>query len=571
MSKIGNGITKKVAGREIKGKLSYLVKFTISLMIIMGIISAIGVYLLESKTRELSDEWMVANNVIADINYQAEEYRLNQYNHLVNTDPDLYEVLDQQMADIEVKINELMAEYQGTIVSDEDQQLYDQACAAWKTYLEVTGEEFIKLSLNQELDKANAMLTGVGYESYMAFQENFDNLTDFNHSEADRVAQEAKVVFIIVLVVIIVETVTAILITKMISGAITNSIVKPVDELVDVAAEMTKGNLSAELSYESTDELGRLADSIRETQTTLSAYIDEISDLLTNIAQGDLTIEFDRITDFNGDFNSIKTSLVTILKDFNDTLNDIQRAAEEVDKGSEEIANAANDLAQGTGDQASAVQELTATITTVASTAEQSAQETQKAYESVNEAVNEAEKEKLQMEELQDEMRKIKEISEEIKEIIIAIEQIASQTSLLSLNASIEAARAGDAGKGFAVVADQIGKLATDSAQAVVNTKELIEKTVVEIEKGSKITEETAVGFNRIIQEMGEFAQIAKATSESATNQAVVLEQVEQGVEQISAVTQENAAASEECSAISEELAARAADMRRLIQRFKLY
>jgi methyl-accepting chemotaxis protein len=168
-------------------------------------------------------------------------------------------------------------------------------------------------------------------------------------------------------------------------------------------------------------------------------------------------------------------------------------------------------------------------------------------------------------------MGRIKEISTQIEEIVTSIEEIASQTSLLALNASIEAARAGEAGRGFAVVAEQIGKLATDSAQAVVDAKELIGKTVEAIDKGSNMTEKTAVGFKKLIDILDNFADMAHMVSETSTAQAHALSEVEQGIEQISTVTQQNAAASEECSAISEELAARATEMNGQIQKFTLH
>lgn len=379
----------------------------------------------------------------------------------------------------------------------------------------------------------------------------------------------AIVMVIIGAVMLVVITAVAV----MIAAKVTNAISVPVKELTDAAGIMHTGDMSAAklVVYESEDELGALSEAMRGTMNNLDAYVKEISETLRQIAKGDLTKNFDEITDFLGDFASIKESFVFILKEFNITLTQIQEASHQVDAGSDEIAKAANNLSEGTGEQASAVEELTATINTVSEMAANSAKQAETAYDEALQSVQVAEKEREQMQELQDEMHRIKEISREIEAIIITIEEIASQTSLLALNASIEAARAGDAGRGFAVVADQIGKLATDSAQAVINTKELIGKTVEEIEKGNKITEQTAVAFENIITEMQSFAATAKDVNENAGNQAKVLEQIEEGIEQISLVTQENAAASEECSAISEELASRAAELDSLVEKFVLH
>lgn len=173
------------------------------------------------------------------------------------------------------------------------------------------------------------------------------------------------------------------------------------------------------------------------------------------------------------------------------------------------------------------------------------------------------------MNSLTDEMKNIIEISKEIEAITSTIEDIASQTSLLALNASIEAARAGDAGRGFAVVAEQIGKLATDSSKSAVSTRDLIIKTMEEINKGNEITESVADAFENTIVQMHEFAEVAKSTNESARNQAEALAQIEEGIEQISGVTQNTAASSQESSAISEQLAQRALELDHLVQNFK--
>ena len=336
---------------------------------------------------------------------------------------------------------------------------------------------------------------------------------------------------------------------------------------------MRQGDLSASsmITYESEDEIGQLSVAMRETMEILSGYIDEISSTLKEIARGDLTRPFSEITDFLGDFSSIKESFVMILEGFNRTLRGISYASEEVDRGSDEIAKSANDLSVGTGEQASAVEELTATINTVVELTKNSAKKTLDEYDSILVSVKDAEMEREQMSMLRQEMLHIKEISDEIVKIITAIEDIASQTSLLSLNASIEAARAGEAGRGFAVVADQIGKLATDSAQAAVSTKNLIENTVEEVDKGNRITETVAEAFEKIIVEMQKIANSAKVTSEETEGQVHVLVQVEEGIEQISMVTQQNAAAAQESSAISEELAGKAQELDGLVRQFKLY
>ena len=350
-------------------------------------------------------------------------------------------------------------------------------------------------------------------------------------------------------------------------------ITEPVEQIEAAAKQLRIGDLSHadDITYEAEDELGNLAKTMRESIHILSDYVKEICDNFEQVAKGDLTKNFDEITDFLGDFANIKTSFVIILKEFNETLNEIKSVSTQVDTGSDEVAGAANDLANGTNEQAGAVEELTATIETVAQMSRQAAQNAKESYDKMMIAVDEAENEKKQMEELKVEMQRIMEISGEIETIVTSIEEIASQTSLLALNASIEAARAGEAGRGFAVVADQIGKLATDSATAVLNTKELIGKTVEEINKGNKVTEKTAEGFERIIAELENFAQTTKETSEMAVEQSQALMQVEEGVNQISLITSSNAASSEECSAISEELAARAQELDSLVNRFKLF
>ncbi len=371
----------------------------------------------------------------------------------------------------------------------------------------------------------------------------------------------------------IVLVILLLVISTFFTRTITEVLMAPARQIVEASEKMYSGDMSAAelITYESDDEFGVMAKTLKGTMNNLHAYVDEISTVLREIASGDLTKDSDEITDFLGDFVSIKESFVYILKHFNTTLTNIAKTSEQVDVGAEDLSKAAGDLAKGTTDQASAVEELTATVETVASLAEKSADKTQEAYDNVLEAAKNAEEERKKMNSLTEEMANIIEISNKIEEITSTIEDIASQTSLLALNASIEASRAGDAGRGFAVVAEQIGKLATDSQKSAVNTRELIVKTIDEINKGNEITESVALAFEGTINEMQKFADVAKETNESAKTQAEALSQIEQGIEQISGVTQNTAASSQESSAISEQLEERARELDRLINNFKLY
>lgn len=388
--------------------------------------------------------------------------------------------------------------------------------------------------------------------------------------ELEKATGMVNLVFLIMVLGIMVMAGIAAILATFIGNTISRTITEPVAQIEEAIVSMREGDFSKAdvLRYESGDELGVVSQKLKEALIHLSGYAQEISDELKRMAAGDLTRNREDIRDFLGEFSSVKESFILILKNFNHTLAEIQTASASVASDAAQIAGASQTLSEGAGEQAGAVEELTATIETVSNLAAESAKATQRAYEQVSTAVEKAETEKQKMTELTAEMGYITDISKEIADIITAIEDIASQTNLLSLNASIEAARAGEAGKGFAVVADQIGSLAADSARSAVNTRELIHRTLQEIEKGNAIALSTSESFDQIILDMKSFAGLARQTTENANEQAEALLQVEQGIEQISGAVQSTAAASEENTAVSVNLSEKSVLLDELLRKF---
>ena len=389
-------------------------------------------------------------------------------------------------------------------------------------------------------------------------------------TEAKSQYTSARVTGIVSIILMILIGTGAVAFSTVIRTTITGIMLKPIQELESAAEKLKAGQLDVEINYESPDELGKLAGNFRQACKTLEVIVQDTSYLLGEMAEGNFNVSSNNAQIYIGNFRQQYESISKLKHELSDTLTQINEASEQVASGSGQLAGGAQALAEGATDQAGAVEELTATVESVSGIAESSAESASGAYQMVRTAVEQADQSREELQALTNAMERISSTSQEIQNIIGSIEEIASQTNLLSLNASIEAARAGEAGKGFAVVADQIGKLAGDSAQAAVNTRDLIEKSLQEIENGNQITEKTVAALNKILESMNDFANAAKGASESSTEQADMLKQIEQGIEQISSVVQSNSAAAEETSATSQELSAQSEGLKNLVGRFKL-
>lgn len=573
MEKIKNWITNlKVAGKLKAYRMTVLV-----MTIFLVLVALVSTLVIRSNIREITEVWSPAIGDIQQLEKLTSDYRIKQYQHLVETDPAVKASCEKNIESIANQISETAKDLDAIMNADKEAQKegradYDKASSAWNDY-KTSSEEILELSNSGKQLEAAEIMTGSVYEKYTLFGEVFGTLRDEFQVKLDEAKKIANLCAVIIFIVIFVTGIAIAVVAAIIGKMITNSITEPVVQIEAAVASLRKGELSnvEMLTYESDDEFGDTIGNLKEAMNILADYVREISGEVKSIAQGDLTRNGDDITNFLGDFSELKDSLLYILKHFNSTLSDISNIAEQVSVNATEVENASKSLSDGATEQAGVIQELNATIDTVVDLAADTAKETQSASERIKASAGRANEEKEKMNELLAEMEHITEISKEIGNIITDIEDIASQTNLLSLNASIEAARAGEAGKGFAVVADQIGKLASDSAKSVVNTRDLIDKTLVEIEKGNAITSATAEAFNQIITEMESFAELAQNTMEKANSQAESLKQVGQGIDQLSGVVQGTAASSEENTAISVNLSEGAAKLHDRVNVFKLF
>ncbi len=347
-------------------------------------------------------------------------------------------------------------------------------------------------------------------------------------------------------------------------------IAEPIAELSVVANRITEGKLDDEIAYRSEDEIGVLAHDFRKTDTILHQIITDLSSILDKFAAGDLTVESTCPESYVGEFAPVMDRLIALVTNMSSVLGSIRAASDEVAAGASQLAESSQDLAKGAEQQASAVEALAESVSDVTSQVVANSKSTDIVHDKAKEVSLEANTSQKKMTELMNAMERISATSQEIEKVIVEIENIASQTNLLSLNASIEAARAGDAGKGFAVVAEQIRVLAENSAESAETSKHLLEANRVEVERGNSVTNETASSLAKVLEELDNIVQEVANIRTASDQQAFSVKEIESGVNEITGVIQNNSSASQEASATSEELSAEADSLDSLVAKFKI-
>lgn len=351
---------------------------------------------------------------------------------------------------------------------------------------------------------------------------------------------------------------------------ITKSITGALRKMKNASEALSKGDLKTNIDYDSKDEIGDVANSLRHTISTLGKIIADINYLLSSMGNGNFNIKSMDSSLYVGDFSAILASLRAINENLSSTLFQINQSADQVSTGSDQMASGAQILAQGATEQASSVEELAATIAIISDNIKSNAANANDASQKADNLGSTISQSNERMQEMIGSMAEISNSSNEISKIIKLIEDIAFQTNILALNAAVEAARAGAAGKGFAVVAGEVRDLASKSAAAANNTTNLIENSIKAVENGTRIADDTATMLNAVVADTDDVIRTIGLITSASNEQASAVSQVTEGIDQISKVVQTNSATAEESAASSQELSSHAQLLKSLIDKFEL-
>ncbi|SHH61835.1 methyl-accepting chemotaxis protein [Sporobacter termitidis DSM 10068] len=473
------------------------------------------------------------------------------------------------MATEMASVDELINKLQGVLTTQDTTDTLADISKNWtdfKTYVNVVGQSMTKKdgasAANGSLLIATPLLNKIS-ASYTALIQQISD-------EADGRAQQNSAQSTVAIIVMAVILVAGIVLSLVLGNIIARSIGGPLKSMAAAGDKLAVGDVDVDsvLSKkdyelkERKDEIGALAQMFDK----LISGTKQQSDETKLVASGDLTVEIA----LKSARDQMGLSLRELVSNFHELASNIVTAAEQLASSSGAVSNSSLVLSQGATEQASSIEELNATLEEISSQTSFNAENATKANELAQKAKTNAVTGNKQMQEMLTAMQEISESSRNINKVIKVIDDIAFQTNILALNAAVEAARAGQAGRGFAVVAEEVRALAARSANAVKDTAELIDGSIRKVTAGTKIANDTAQALNDILVQVDKAAELVSAIDEASKEQALGIQQINQGISQVSQVVQTNAATAEESAAASEQMSSQAAQLKEQVGVFKL-
>lgn len=489
-----------------------------------------------------------------------------QQKDLIDSTKTIHDTKKQQFLDYMTTVEKAMT-------SDEEKAAYQEAETQLEKYWTLE-DKVIKAGATIDAEssiEAQKTESGDLNELYDEVYAQLAKIMDIKVTEGDALSQMLTILSVIMIGLMAIVIIGASVVAKTLGAKIAKTIAEPLTKLADRFTLFTQGDFTSPYpETETQDEVSNIVAEAKKMGEDIRLILNDAAYLMNEMANGNYAVRTEHTERYVGEFSKLIEAIRGMNRQVDSTIHHIEEAAEQVSAGSGNLADAAQALAEGATDQAAAVEELQATFANITEGVHVTAQHVEDSYQQAKKYADVADNSHNEMNSMISAMTKISDTSKKIESIISEIEDIASQTNLLSLNAAIEAARAGEAGKGFAVVAEQIRKLAEQSAQSAVDTRELIESSINEVEEGNRIADNAAASLEEVVAGIKNIAEASKQLSEISERQAEAMTQAESGINQISEVVQSNSATAEETSATSEELSAQATTLSDLIGYFVL-
>ncbi|MCR4728423.1 MAG: methyl-accepting chemotaxis protein [Lachnospiraceae bacterium] len=476
-------------------------------------------------------------------------------------------VTADQAADLEKRFTKITSYFATISKNLNDAALGNQLSKAW---------DDVKKASFEMLDLVNAGNTQGALDYYNnnlnAVSEVLADLLDATGERADAAAngkyKAIMTISLIAIIALVIASVATVFLSRKRNKTLISDIENDLSILKDAATEIARGNVHAEIDYDKENEIGEVADKLRDAITSLAEYIDKIGSVMSTMADGNFDIRFEE--DFIGDFVSIQTAIESFSGKISESMDEIVNVSSMVSSGAGQLADAGQNLAETATSQAGNVEELSMRVNTITEEISANSTEAEKISTDVERVVGSIVEGNKKMEKVVDAMNAISESSDQISKIIDTINNIADQTNLLSLNASIEAARAGEAGRGFAVVASEVSQLATQTVQAAQSTTALINESISNVEQGIKVAHETADELNVMVKQVEGIRDQVKQIAGTSTTQARSVQDLSVNIGRIADDGRTNAATSEESLALSYEMNEHSKSLKELVDHFKL-
>lgn len=499
---------------------------------------------------------------LSQITYAYQRQRAYLRDMFLAETADRRQSIHTEIKKLDDKIYEDARIYEELLVDPKGKEQYVDFEEAFKTYEELREEIISLLLVNQDTAASVTMNSSTSQSITSNIQILLDEMFAFKLSVSeDQFSNNVKLSDLAInsmIVIISISVVSAISLGVFISS----NIGRPVNKLVQVADQLAHGDVEAYIDFNSKDEIGQLASAFKSMVENIRYQ----AHVAQRISEGDLSME----VQVKGEKDILGKSLRALVDQNNDVLSNIKSSAEQLSLGAKQVSDLSVVLSQGATEQASSIEELTASMEEMSAQTKLNAENSSRANGLSRQAIEKAEIGSNQMKEMLTAMDEINISSNNINKIIKVIDDIAFQTNILALNAAVEAARVGQYGKGFAVVAEEVRTLAARSANAANETTELIRNSINKVDEGTKIAKSTAESLNEIVLGVEKAAILVGEIATASNEQAIGVEQINQGIMQVSNVVQTNSATSEEGAATSEELSSQAELLASMVSRYKL-